>query len=52
VPTARATIENLLNTPTFAARAKILGEALRAAPGVAGAASAIVSLAAGGKRAA
>jgi MGT family glycosyltransferase len=52
VPTARSTIEKLLQTPSLAARARTLGEALRAAPGAAGAASAIASLAAGGQRAA
>jgi MGT family glycosyltransferase len=52
VATARATIETLLNTPALAERAATLGEALRAAPGAAGAASAIVSLATGGQCAA
>jgi MGT family glycosyltransferase len=52
VPAARASIEALLTTPSLAERAKALGQALRSAPGAAGAASAIASLAAGGQQAA
>jgi len=44
--TARATIEKMLSTPALADNAKMLGKALRAAPGAAGAAAEIASLAA------
>ncbi len=50
--TARTTIEKLLNTPGLADHAKTLGQALRAAPGAAGAATAIALLASSGLRAA
>lgn len=50
--TARATIEKMLSMPELAENAKSLGKALRAAPGAAGAAAEIASLAGSGLRAA